>query len=324
LRGTRNLELNLGRACNNRCIFCLDGSAPKEARRWLPVARAIEELQRARREGATSVGLLGGEPTAHPRIIEIVREARTLGFTRIALATNGLKLADAGFARELVETGVTRFSISVHSHVPADEDHLTGRSGNFARKTSGVRNLVSLREEGFLPHNISLNAVLNTLNYRLMPEYAAHFRAMGVNDVRFNMIRTDACPGRGPELTPRLRDLAPEIMRAVAANRARLGMHMSFGDLPLCAYPWEILENPALARDVVGEARDLDTWVAVFSDPRDASRDPDRFKWTERKVGALKVKPDETCTRCRLCPACEGVWRSYHALFGSSDLSPVR
>jgi MoaA/NifB/PqqE/SkfB family radical SAM enzyme len=323
MRGTRNLELNLGRACNNRCIFCLDGTAPREAKRWLPVDRALAELERARSEGARSVGLLGGEPTAHPKILELARKARELGFERIALATNGLKLADADFCRSLVEAGVTRFSISVHSHVEEDEDYLTGRKGNYEKKMGGIRNLEALRSEGFLPHNVSLNAVITTRLYRSMPEYAAHYGRLGVSDVRFNMIRTDACPDRAVELTPRLGDLTPEILRAVAVNEARLKMHMSFGDLPLCAFPWEILENHDLASRVVGEARDLDTWVAVFSAPKDASLDPDRFKWTERKRDALKLQPEEVCSRCRLAAICEGLWRSYHDLFGSGELRAI-
>lgn len=323
MSGTRNLELNLGKLCNNRCIFCLDGRAPKESRKWVPAGRAAEELGRARREGTDSVGLLGGEPTAHPEILEIVGTARELGFTRIALTTNGLKLSNAEFARKLVSAGVTRLSISVHAHRAEDEDFLTGRKGNFERKTRGLRNLEVLRREGFLRHNVSLNAVINTRNYRLMPEYAAHYRGFGITDVRFNMIRTDACPERGEELTPRFRDLAPEIARSVAVNAARLRMHMSFGDLPLCVFPWEILENPGLAAQVIGEARDLETWVSVFLAPGDPDRDADRFRWSDKKRSALKLQPEEPCVRCRAAPVCEGVWRSYHGLYGSGELNAL-
>jgi len=319
----RNLELNLGLACNNRCIFCLDLTALPEARKWLPIERALDELHLARGEGATSVGLLGGEPTAHPRILDIVREARDAGYGRIALQTNGLRLSDPDLCRSLVESGVNRISMSVHSFSAADEDYLTGRAGNFAKKRRAVENLVALRKEGFLEHNVSLNAVLTTRIHSRLVDYAGHYRQLGITDVRFNMIRTDSCLDRGPELTPRLQDLAPEIARAVAASESRLHMDLSFGDLPLCAYPWEILENRPLAGRVIGEARDLDTWVAVFSAPRDLTRAPDRFKWTERKKSALKIQPEDPCSRCGLAELCEGVWRSYVALHGGSELRPL-
>jgi MoaA/NifB/PqqE/SkfB family radical SAM enzyme len=322
-RRARNLELNLGKACNNRCIFCLDGNARPEARRWVPVDRARGELERARAQGARSVGLLGGEPTAHPSVLEIVAMAREMGFERIALATNALKLRDAELCRALVEAGATRFSLSIHAHRAADEDYLTGREGNFARKLAAVRNLVSLRDAGAIPHNVSVNAVLTRRIHASLPELLAFFRREGIRDVRFNMIRTDACPELGEELTPRLSELTPAILRAVAVARTRLGTQVSFGDLPLCAYPWEVLRNPGLASRVVGESRDLDTWVAVFHAPRDTAVDAHRFKWSEKKRHALKLQPEEPCARCRAVTRCEGLWRSYHLLYGAAELSPL-
>jgi MoaA/NifB/PqqE/SkfB family radical SAM enzyme len=324
MSGSRNLELNLGKLCNNRCIFCLDGAAPQESRKWVPVERAAGELERARKEGTTSLGLLGGEPTAHPEILEIVGRARKLGFERIALTSNGLKLSNADLSRALVEAGVTRFSLSVHAHTAADEDYLTGREGNFERKLGGIRNLLALRAEGHLRDNVSLNAVINTRTYRSMPEYASFYGRMGIDDVRFNMIRTNACPERGEELTPRFRDLAPEILRAVAVNESKLRMHMSFGDLPLCVFPWEILENAPLASRVVGEARDLETWVSVFHAPKDPGREAEHFRWSDKKRSALKLQPAEPCGRCRRTDACEGVWMSYNDLYGSSELGALR
>ncbi len=321
--GPRNLELSLGKACNNRCIFCLDGNAKKEARRWVPLHRAHEELKRARSEGAVSVGLLGGEPTAHPRILEIVVMARELGFGRIALATNVLKLSDPVFCRELVTAGATRFSLSIHAARAEDEDYLSGRVGNFEKKLAGVANLLALRAEGLIPDNVSINAVLTRRVSGVMPAFMAFWKGRGIEDVRFNLIRTDACPERAMELTPRLADLGPEILRTVATNQTRLHMELSFGDIPLCVYPWEILDNPGLASKVVGEARDLDTWVAVFHAPKDEAMDAERFRWSSKKRSALKLQPREPCERCRMAAHCEGVWRSYLDLHGAGELSPL-
>jgi len=320
----RNLELNLGRACNNRCVICLDLTAPRESRRWLPLQRAEAELERARREGTTSVGLLGGEPTAHPQVLEIVARARALGFTRVALSTNALKIDDMALARALVEAGATRFTVSAHAHTAADEVYLSGRAGNFARKQRALANLVQLRREGLLPDNVSVNAVLTTRIAGAMAGFALHFRRLGVRDVRFNLIRTDPCPDVAEELTPRLADLGPAILRTLAVNARGLRMDISWGDLPLCTWPWEVLAEPRLARAAIGELRDLETWVAVFRAPRDAEQDASRFRWTERKRNALKVQPAPPCDRCGAALACEGVWRSYHELFGADELSPVR
>jgi uncharacterized radical SAM superfamily Fe-S cluster-containing enzyme len=48
--------------------------------------------------------LSGGEPTLHPELLEIIRYAKGLGIQDVAVSTNGLKLLESGFARELAKT----------------------------------------------------------------------------------------------------------------------------------------------------------------------------------------------------------------------------
>ncbi|MGY5859399.1 MAG: radical SAM protein [Candidatus Thorarchaeota archaeon] len=48
--------------------------------------------------------LSGGEPTLHPNIIEIVRYAKDLGIQDVAVSTNGLRLLEEDFAKELAST----------------------------------------------------------------------------------------------------------------------------------------------------------------------------------------------------------------------------
>ena len=88
----KNVEINVGKACNNRCVFCLDGLPKKEDRSYMPWPQMQAELERWYAEGYRSVGFLGGEPTTYPKICDSVAHARQLGFTRIAIATNATKL----------------------------------------------------------------------------------------------------------------------------------------------------------------------------------------------------------------------------------------
>ncbi|MFH0777743.1 MAG: radical SAM protein [Candidatus Eisenbacteria bacterium] len=48
----------------------------------------------------------GGEPTLHPRFLDIVRAARRLGFSHIQIASNGINLSDAKFAEECARAGL--------------------------------------------------------------------------------------------------------------------------------------------------------------------------------------------------------------------------
>jgi sulfatase maturation enzyme AslB (radical SAM superfamily) len=306
----KNLELNLGKVCNNRCIFCLDRNAGKAARKWLPLQRARKEIEIARKEGIESLGLLGGEPTAHPRILEIVAMAREAGFKRIALASNGLKLSDGDFARRLVDNGVTRVGISIHGHNGKIEDFLSGRKGNFERKIRAIENLLEMHRAGRLPHNVSLNAVLNRYNFRRMAPFCAFFKKLGIGD-------------RGKEFTPTLTELAPQLVKMILVNERLLRMEVSFGDVPLCTYPLDILRSRRLASAYVGEIRDLDTSCAVFISPADLSVEAQRFNWNDRKREALKVQTEQ-CRRCTASGVCEGLWRSYVELYGTDELKAIR
>jgi hypothetical protein len=48
----------------------------------------------------------GGEPTLHPRFLDIVRAARKLGFSHIQIASNGINLCDPKFAEECGKAGL--------------------------------------------------------------------------------------------------------------------------------------------------------------------------------------------------------------------------
>ena len=42
----KNVEINLGKACNNRCVFCLDGMPKREDRSYLPWETLKVEMER--------------------------------------------------------------------------------------------------------------------------------------------------------------------------------------------------------------------------------------------------------------------------------------
>ena len=88
----RNVEINVGKACNNRCVFCMDGLPKQEDRSYMPIEEMQAEIERWAASGHQSLGFLGGEPTTYPWLPQAIRYAKDCGFTRIAIATNATKL----------------------------------------------------------------------------------------------------------------------------------------------------------------------------------------------------------------------------------------
>lgn len=326
----RNVEINVGKACNNKCVFCLDGMPKKEDQRFMDFSEMKAELERWRREGHESVGFLGGEPTLYPRIAEAIAHARDLGYTRIALATNAMMFRREAFCDRLVEAGLTRVTISMHGHTRALEDRLTDVPGAFDKKCQAIANLKKRRAAGGLRDGVSVNVVLNGWNYRHLPKMMRFFfETLGLDDLRVNFVRPEGYAEGNADLTPTLTEVMPVLVKAIVLNAYHFKKTFTFGGVPLCVLPDEILNSRHLLAEYCGDIyRDLSTDCSIRSEgpSEGVSRVENgraRFNWQDRKRFDLKDHLDP-CRRCALAEVCEGVWRGYLDIYGASELSPLR
>ncbi|MBI3288421.1 MAG: radical SAM protein, partial [Elusimicrobia bacterium] len=184
----KNVEINPGRLCNNKCVFCMSGEERDDHEPWADLERMKVEIRVHHENGARSLGFLGGEPSTYPHILDCIRYARELGYQRVALCTNGTRLADPDFLEKALESGLTRATVSVHSHIPEIEERLVEVPGILEKKIQAIDNLVAVKRAGRLPDNVSLNPVLNRLNAPHMEAFARFFAARGIDDIRFNFI----------------------------------------------------------------------------------------------------------------------------------------
>ena len=124
-------------ACNSRCQFCLDMDTPRNV--ILPYEEVQAELRRGREElDADKVILSGGEATLHPRFTDLVRYARSIGYDRVQVVTNGYNLADKGFYLRCRSAGLGEITFSLHGHTEELHDRLTRHPGSFKRLVKGM------------------------------------------------------------------------------------------------------------------------------------------------------------------------------------------
>lgn len=94
--------------CNLECPYCFAASGPKGVHRSLEEVEGMLRGAFRQSGGPTPLQLSGGEPTVHPRILEIAQLARAIGYTHIEVNTNGLLVANRPrFALALREAGVS-------------------------------------------------------------------------------------------------------------------------------------------------------------------------------------------------------------------------
>lgn len=330
-RDTRkNVEINVGKICNNKCVFCLDGMPATEMRRYMPFPEMKAEIERWYHTGTRSLGFLGGEPTTYPWILDAIRFGRDLGYTRITLATNGTKFWRHEFVDKCLEAGLTRVTISMHGHTPALEDALTRVPGNFEKKVSGLKYLLQKRAEGHLRDNVSVNVVTNGWNYRYLPNILRFFYELGLDDVRSNFVRREGYAEGDPSLIPHYTEVVPYVVKALLLNELHYKRTFTIGGFPLCVLPRDLLANKALARRVVGEFRDLDTDCSIRTLNSDGFPEGiatieggrARFNWQERKRHDLK-RHVAACQGCRYTDVCEGIWREYLDLHGDAEFKAI-
>lgn len=326
----RNVEINVGKICNNKCVFCLDGMPSKEDHTFIPFDVMKSELERWRAEGHLSVGFLGGEPTTYPKIVEAVGYAKQLGFTRIALATNAMMLRREPFLDDLLAAGLSRVTVSMHGHTAALEDKLTMVPGGFEKKCTALRNLVARHKAGLLRDGVSVNAVINGWNYRdILPMMHFFFDEMQLEDLRINFVRPEGYAEDNAELVPTYTGLVPLLIRAIVLNEQRFKKVFTFGGIPMCMLPEALLRDEALLSRYVGDVyRDLSTDCSIRSDAvvddgvAKSEGGRSRFNWQDRKRFDLKYQMP-SCQRCEKTAICEGVWRGYLDIYGESEFAPL-
>ncbi len=100
-------NIDLTSRCNLSCPVCFaDANRNSFEPSFGQVMKMLRRLRAQRPAPAFAVQFTGGEPTLHPRFLDIVAEARKMGFSHLQAATNGIRFADPEFARRARDAGL--------------------------------------------------------------------------------------------------------------------------------------------------------------------------------------------------------------------------
>ena len=283
--------------CNQRCGFCFVDLSGKTA--------SLDEIERSldfmdpRARSAEVLTISGGEPTTHPRLLEIVELSRRRGFRKIKLQTNAVHLS----RRDRVEKlGTMMFFVSFHSHRPELYDQLTRSRGQFRSAVSGIRNIL---EAG--GNQLTINIVVNSLNYAELPghiDFIDQLRHPHPIAIFFSML-SEVGLVRTPDLGVDLGQMAPALNESLERCR-KYGIRVEpfSGN---CAIPLCQLRVPGAYR---GRAEY----------PQDDVRYQDDFIGCDKRGRAKRL----SCKSCLHDQYCRGVCVSYAQRFGLDTLRPIR
>jgi len=108
--GTLLANIDLTNRCNQRCPICFANAATAGyvyEPSFEQIKKMMEMLRNEKPVPCPAIQFSGGEPTIYPRIIEVIKLAKKLGFKQIQIATNGLKASqDLEFCKRIKEAGL--------------------------------------------------------------------------------------------------------------------------------------------------------------------------------------------------------------------------
>lgn len=320
------VHVSIGAVCNNNCVFCMEED--RDGRYVNNSAMTPERVGWILEEnrGAEEVCFTSGEPTTRPELPAFVAQAKSLGYGRISVMTNGRRLSHLPYAAALAKAGMNRFYVSIHGHEKKLHEGLTRTPDSFEQTVAGLDSVAKLKRYGVELHT---STVVTGRNLPHLAEIYRFLRARGVDQVVFNVMQAN---GRADtyfeQIFPRYTEIAAAFERFVAeVGQAGEARPMAFlVDIPLCTTE----KLPDFNRGYVERYRhfDLATQAALPETQR-----AERVQGGKGR-GLVLVKREDLddaerakraeCAGCRYHASCEGVWSNYLKRYGWDEFVPVR
>lgn len=168
------LVLEVTNGCSfGRCPTCYANCIPKGRRMSLAEVRGVfTTMQDLIRQGKMDempkeIWVAGGEPTDHPDLLHLIREARR-HVDYIALVTNGFALADPKYAKQIVDraVGLSEVAITLNSASPEAHNYMVQPIGTRYTVDGGewvqvVRGLVEVTKAAEVARRSDLTVAIN-------------------------------------------------------------------------------------------------------------------------------------------------------------------
>jgi MoaA/NifB/PqqE/SkfB family radical SAM enzyme len=272
------------------CSFCfVDRTAPDFAGDGLRAN--IDEMAAA---GGKHLVLSGGEPTLHPELPRLLAHGKSLGFEVIEIQTNGVKCADRAYTEKLVEAGLTKATMSLHSHRPEHSDRITRLPNAFGKTIRAIHHFRELGVETQIAH------VITKANYEDLPAFVRFLRsefprggrglsicfaiAQGISDLVYGWV------------VPTFTEVKPFFREALdfcLENELGFGGMIGQGGYPPCMLDGDLRYYRENLRNVFVS----DDWDSQFhKSPR--------------------------CRECSFDPYCVGPRKSYVETYGDGEIRP--
>lgn len=293
--------LKVTHLCNNHCKFCSDGDFKPE-KEHLTTEQVLNLFAQARLDGVDGLTMTGGEPTTRKDLPQLITAAREMGFSEVAIVTNGRRVSYVDYAKTLVEAGLTAVTFSVHGHDSELHDHLVSANGAFKQMSRGINNMAFLKR--YYPLAVSSIIVLTRKNAPHIEDILATFKS-AIELFLIKYCVPDGFAKADPRaFMPEYEEIRDHLCSALSYAREN-EVRAKIFDIPLCVVPGfeDYLEHDDRTFEVM--------------------RKNGEFQQYSPSQKARSAKPP-ICQECKMTHLCPGAPASYRDLYGLEGLRPFR
>jgi|GEM_PF-4575336 len=219
--------LSLDSRCNQRCLICMKKDNISQGR-TLTLNKVKSEIIKAKKEGYDHIDFFGGEPLSYTFITTAIQFANKLSLSCF-LATNATKLCSQSFARYFFDkTKIKEVRTTLYSHRSTLHDRLTQTKNSHKKTVTGIKNILKFGKTG-----LSVNVVINSLNFRELPQVVDFIYDLGVRNMTFSGLTFDGEILNHTRLYADLTKIKPYLIKAVKKS-LQMGLQVRLIKLPAC------------------------------------------------------------------------------------------
>ena len=192
------LAIEIAQSCNLRCPGCWVGISrqdlwPSGGNVMIDGSLLNAALSFGRDVNISKLSLLGGEPTLHPELPEIIDNAKSLGYKKISITTNGV----ASMARfnSILSSGLTGITFSVDGSTAEIHDSLRPSPNGKSTFLITLRNLdLAVANENRLGYTVQVNHTVYAKNLHDTENMIRLVHGKGVRKVRLHFSMPEDLP----------------------------------------------------------------------------------------------------------------------------------
>lgn len=294
----KELDIKVGYACNNACVFCLNKD--KRDFKAYPIKVLKNQIKRSVNKGCQKLIISGGEPLISKNFFKLLEFAKSSGINVIEVQTNGRMLYYEEFIKKINAFKSISFLVSFHFPNSALYKKYS-RSDGFSQVMGGIKNLI---KHGYI---FNVNTVVMKLNMDYLKEIVEVLKNIGVKNIQYRFIDgKNILSEHGKEeykkFVPKYAEVTGIIREIVSQNK---DINIRLNEFPVCVIGEDLVNNLAPATNK--ERENLSLGNKVFM--------------SNEIMKKQFVFPN--CDGCLYRSTCKGIRKEYYKIYGAKEITPI-